>query len=209
MADRSDSRLLVLHGLRLKGFAESADVAALVALDQSDVDAQLEQLQVDELVVYRDGRLKGWALTPAGRSAQEAALRDELDAAGQRDTVLDAYKRFLDLNPDLLAICTAWQMKDDATINDHRDAGYDRTVIERLRSLHDKAAPILTDLEGTLTRYHGYRPRLDASLAKLDAGETEWFTKPLIDSYHTVWFQLHEDLLNTLGIERSQEGSHA
>jgi hypothetical protein len=29
----------------------------------------------------------------------------------------------------------------------------------------------------------------------------------MIDSYHTVWFELHEDLLSTLGIERSKEGS--
>ncbi|MDQ1375434.1 MAG: hypothetical protein QOJ09_2772, partial [Actinomycetota bacterium] len=28
---------------------------------------------------------------------------------------------------------------------------------------------------------------------------------PLIDSYHTVWFELHEDLLSTLGIERGSE----
>jgi hypothetical protein len=29
----------------------------------------------------------------------------------------------------------------------------------------------------------------------------------MIASYHTVWFELHEDLLCTLGIERSSEGS--
>ena len=48
----------------------------------------------------------------------------------------------------------------------------------------------------------------EAALARLHAGDKDWFTKPLIDSYHTVWFQLHEDLLTTLGIERSQEGAH-
>jgi hypothetical protein len=30
----------------------------------------------------------------------------------------------------------------------------------------------------------------------------------VIDSYHTVWFELHEDLLSTLGIERASEGVH-
>jgi hypothetical protein len=29
----------------------------------------------------------------------------------------------------------------------------------------------------------------------------------MIASYHTVWFELHEDLLATLGIERSSEGA--
>jgi hypothetical protein len=39
-------------------------------------------------------------------------------------------------------------------------------------------------------------------------GQPEWFTKPVIDSYHTVWFELHEDLLCTLGIERASEARH-
>jgi hypothetical protein len=37
------------------------------------------------------------------------------------------------------------------------------------------------------------------------AGEGDWFTSPLVDSYHTVWFELHEDLLATLGLERAEE----
>jgi len=208
MAGESDSRLLVLHGLRLKGFAEAGDVAALIGLDAGAVTAELERLKTDELVLYREGRLTGWALTPAGRKAQEAALKDELDVCGARDAVFDAYKRFLDLNTDLLGICTAWQMKDEATLNDHADAAYDASVIDQLHALHDKVEPIIADLEQILDRYCGYRGRLQSSLDKLRAGESEWFTKPLIDSYHTVWFQLHEDLLNTLGIERSQEGAH-
>ena len=36
-------------------------------------------------------------------------------------------------------------------------------------------------------------------------GEGDWFDKPLTDSYHTVWFELHEDLLATLGLERATE----
>src|SRR6202047_375243 len=98
MASQSDSRLLVLHGLRLKGFAEPNDVAALVGLEPREVTAQLEQLKADELVLYREGRLTGWALTPAGRKAQEEGLQAELQACGARDAVFDAYKRFLDLN---------------------------------------------------------------------------------------------------------------
>ena len=210
MAGESDSRLLVLHGLRLKGFAEAADVAALVGLEPAQVTAELEQLRAADLVLYREGRLTGWALTPAGRQAQEQGLQAQLHACGARDAVFDAYKRFLDLNNDLLAVCTAWQMKDEATINDHSDAAYDKGVIDRLHELHGRVEPIITDLEATLDRFCccRYGARLEASLAKLRQGENEWFTKPLIDSYHTVWFQLHEDLLNTLGIERSQEGAH-
>ena len=97
MAGESDSRLLVLHGLRLKGFAEAAGVAELVGLDPNAVTSELERLLADELVLYREGRLTGWALTPAGRKAQESALRAEIESCGARDAVFDAYKRFLDV----------------------------------------------------------------------------------------------------------------
>jgi hypothetical protein len=208
MAQASDDRLLVLHGLRLKGFAEPESLVPLFDLDVERVRAELDALRTDGLVLYREGRLTGWALTPSGREAQETLLREELDEHGVRDTVFDAYKRFLDLNADLLGVCTAWQMRDEATLNDHTDKAYDAGVIDRLCDLHAKVEPVLTDLEDTFVRYRNYRPRLEAALDKLRRDDPDWFTKPLIDSYHTVWFQLHEDLLNTLGIERSQEGSH-
>lgn len=208
MPDPSNARLLVLHGLRLKGFSEASGVAALIELPDAVVNEQLGQLQREDLVLHRDGRLTGWALTPAGRTAQEAALREELDARGVRDDVLLAYKRFLGLNTDLLGVCTAWQMKDETTLNDHGDPDYDAGVVGQLRELHAKVEPILDDLEAALERFRGYRGRLEAALDKIGGGDVDWFTKPLIDSYHTVWFQLHEDLLTTLGIERSQEGNH-
>jgi hypothetical protein len=56
-----------------------------------------------------------------------------------------------------------------------------------------------------LARFDGYGDRFAEALARVRAGEVEWFTRPLIDSYHTVWFELHENLLATLGIERVRE----
>jgi hypothetical protein len=207
MGSPSDPRLLVLHGLRLKGFGEPDDVAAIVGVDVDLVDKHLEQLQGDGFVLRRDGRLVGWALTADGRAEQERLLAAELDEAGARAVIDAAYRKFLGLNIDLLTVCTAWQMVDDTTLNDHSDASYDAGVIDRLVGLHGDLDPVLTDLEAALDRYGGFRPRLDIAVERVQGGDPDWFTKPLIDSYHTVWFQLHEDLLNTLGIERSQEAS--
>ena len=66
--------------------------------------------------------------------------------------------------------------------------------------------PICAELAGRLARFDGYGRRFSESLGRVVAGEVEWFTRPMIDSYHTVWFELHEDLLATLGIERAKEG---
>jgi hypothetical protein len=33
-----------------------------------------------------------------------------------------------------------------------------------------------------------------------------WLTRPMVDSYHTVWFELHEELIGMAGRTRSAEG---
>lgn len=207
----SDPRLLVMHGLRLKGFAEAAATGEAVGIAEADAKPLLDQLVVDGLATYRDGKLSGFALTSAGRERHADLLAAELDAAGATAAVQSAYSRFLELNTDLLTICTAWQLRDvggESTINDHTDAAYDAGVIEQLAALHARVEPICDDLAATLDRYAGYGPRLAFAVEQVRSGDGDWFTKPMIPSYHTVWFEMHEDLLCTLGIERgSEEGA--
>jgi hypothetical protein len=209
MGHRSEARLLVLHGLRLKGFADTDVVASLVGLDSAATGVQLATFQDAGLVVRRDGRLSGWSLTPTGRKEHERLLAEELDAAGCRDAVAAAYRDFVALNGELLAICTDWQLRTvggTQVVNDHSDAAHDTAVIGRLVALHDKVRPVTSTLRDCFDRFASYGTRLRTALEKLVEGDRDWFTKPMIDSYHTVWFELHEDLLATLGIERATEG---
>jgi predicted ArsR family transcriptional regulator len=210
MTSSSDPRTLVLHGLRLKGFGDAAAVAEAVGLGEAEVKPVLDGLIEEELASYREGRLSGYALTPAGRAEHARLLADELAATGARPAVDDAYRRFLAINNDLLAICTAWQLREvdgESVVNDHADAAHDAAVIAQLEALHAQVTPICADLGAALDRFAGYGPRLASALARVQAGDVDWFTKPMIASYHTVWFELHEDLLATLGIERSSEAS--
>ena len=210
MPDASEARLLVLHGLRLGGFVEPDVVAARSGLAEAQVSELLAAALADGLARRRDGRVSGWLLTAEGRSEGERLLAAELDATGARATVAAAYDRFMQVNKDLLATCTAWQVRDEGSgaLNDHADAAYDAEVIGRLGEIDDAVQPICADLASALERFGRYGHRLATARTRVEQGEVDWFTKPMIDSYHTVWFQLHEDLLNTLGIERSQEGAH-
>jgi hypothetical protein len=211
MTTSSDPRTLVLHGLRLKGFADAGAIAEAGGLSEADTKPLLDELVTESLATYREGRLSGFTLTPAGREQHARLLTAELDATGARDGVHDAYTRFLGINGDLLSICTAWQLRDvggESVINDHADAAHDAAVIDQLADLHAKVTPICADLGAALRRFAAYGERLGGALAKVRAGDVDWFTKPMIASYHTVWFELHEDLLATLGIERSSEGGH-
>ena len=204
----SEPRFLVLHALRLKGFAEPPALSAVTRLAVDEVGGHLQRLAGDELVVRREGRLSGWALSPAGREEHAALTKADLDQAGCRDDVNRAYLRFLDVNGRLLEACTSWQLRQQdgrQVPNDHRDPAYDAAVVDRLHGVDDEIQPVCAELGGLMMRFDHYGPRLDAARRRVDAGETDWFTRPLIDSYHTVWFELHEDLLVTLGIERARE----
>lgn len=210
-----DQDLLVLHGLRLKGFVQAETLASYLGLPDAVVTATLEAGSQDGLTQFRAGSRSGWSLTAAGREAGERLLGDQLDRWEIRPAVEAVYRRFLDLNPRMLAVCTDWQVKDQAAqlLNDHEDPAYDRAVIDRLGEIHAAVMPICAELAAMLDRFSGYGPRLDAALAKLTVGgsagpsaeDRAWFTSPTIDSYHTVWFELHEDLLATLGIDRASE----
>jgi hypothetical protein len=212
MVPRSDPRLLVLHGLRLKGQAGAAGIAESAGLVTADVEACLERLAVEGMAVHRDGRLAGWSLTPEGRAEHSRLVGREVDAAGARPAIEGAYERFRALNTGVLDACSRWQVRDiagTAVVNDHRDPDYDAKVVADLAALHNRVEPLCDDLAGALERYRPYRPQLSRAVAKVEAGERDWFTKPLLPSYHTVWFELHEDLLTTLGLDRTAEADGA
>lgn len=209
MSTPSDPRTLVLHGLRLKGFGEAAAIGEAVGIAEAEAKPLLDELVVEGHATYRDGRLSGFSLTKTGREHHAERLAAELEAAGARPAIEHGYRRFLDLNQDLLSICTAWQLREvdgESLVNDHSDASYDAGVIEELASLHASVDPICADLAAALDRFGGYGSRLAYALEQVRGGDVDWFTKPMIASYHTVWFEMHEDLLSTLGIERGTEG---
>jgi hypothetical protein len=208
MATASDPSLRVLHALRLTSAAPVETVAAVAGVDDDEALALLETFRDKEWVVHRDGAITGWMLVGAGRAEAERMVAEELDAAGRRDEVQAAYRQFLALNQACLQVCTDWQLIDaggEQRLNDHADAAYDLEVIARLRALEHDAQPICAALASAFERFAGYGPRLTAAVDRVEAGDHDWFTKPSIDSFHTVWFQLHEDLLATLGIERGSE----
>lgn len=209
MAYVSDPEFAVLRVLRVKGVCESDIVAGAAGMTADDATALLGLHLAGGLVLRREGRLPGWALTPAGRAADAESAAAELQAAGARPVVERGYRRFLGANEELLGLCTDWQLRPgpdgEQIINDHSDAEHDAAVIKRLGIVDDGVQPVCADLAGALARFAPYGARLAGARARVEAGDVDWVAKPMIDSYHSVWFELHEDLLATLGIERGSE----
>jgi len=211
MAFRSDPSLVVLHALKLKGFADVDAIAGLTGLSLAAIDQHLAAAAGAGLAQRRDGRVSGWSLTPAGRQRQADQLEAELAHAesltpGTRDALAGAYYAFAGLNGRLKQVCTDWQLRSvgsQQVPNDHTDPAYDMAMIGTLRSLDHETQPLCASLGQTLERMGRYGPRLDRALTCLERGDRDRFTRPLSDSYHDIWMELHEDLIATLRLVRT------
>ena len=207
MAFASTPELLTLHGVRIKGFTDSRVVGRRFGLDP----AQVEELPQDfEAMgwVQRSGfaDLTGWSLTGTGRVENERQLAAELTAYDVGGSVEAAHEAFTEENGYFLDTITKWQVRpeswDPMAANDHTDWRWDERVLSSLSARSQALQPINQQLEDRLGRFEGYHDRFAASLARAEHGQKRWVDEPGIDSCHTVWFELHEDLLATLGIER-------
>jgi hypothetical protein len=185
---------LVLHTLRCIGHADLARVAAVSGLDEPQAESRLIDLAVDGLVTRTSGEFRAWGLTDAGRAEDARRTAAELDTAGAREAVTGAYEKFLVLNPELLDLCSSWHLRAQRGIPAER-------VVAGFADLDERAAEVCAELAAAIPRFGRYRARLGEALGRARAGEPELLTDTL-DSYHMVWFQLHEDLLATLGIPR-------
>lgn len=203
----SERDLLVLHSLRCIGFTEVRRLAAAAGLTSRETLDSLEELAKVDLVSYERGVFGGWGMTELGRARDAELVSAELDAAGAREHVSRDYEDFMILNPRLLTACHDWQMRRVVgahVLNDHSDPDYDLEVIERLVQIDRSVQTILFSVSSQLLRFDTYRRRLGEALALVDGGEHSHFTDT-VDSYHAVWFQLHEDLLTTLGLRRGTD----
>ena len=204
----ADQPLLVLHILRLSGFVDADRVAQRTGVKQDRVHEILEQARHDGDVVERTGRISGWILTPEGRATHARLLADELAERGCRPQVEAANEAFLSLNEPFKEICTAWQLRPGGAPNDHSDPAYDAAVVADLVALHPRAVAVTAGLATLLPRFARYEHDFTAALDRLRGGDTRALAAPLSSSYHDHWMELHQDLLSTLGRERSAADGH-
>lgn len=196
----------VTRALLIRGGVGVPELAGCLLADASQVEALVARLVEDGTVERADaglrlsaqGRLGALALFEADRAAigGEACLRylDEFHAFDQR----------------VKQIVTAWQIREadgEQALNDHTDAAYDAAVIGDLGALHADMAGWLAPLASRLRRIGVYRTRLERAVARARDGEQPYVASPRVDSYHTVWFELHEDLIRLAGKRRADEAA--
>lgn len=207
MGHPSPPELLVLHGVRVAGFLDTEVLAMRLRLAPALVEELLLDAQARGWISRHSfAGTTGWAVTDAGRTTDEAALAAELDAHGIRPLTEETHARFLPLNSRFLTAMTDWQLRpqpwDKLAANDHSDWRWDERVLGTLGHLGARLIDLMEPLADALARFDGYAARYRHALGRVERGEHSWVDGVGLDSCHTVWMHLHEDLISTLGIDR-------
>lgn len=191
--------LPVLHALRVQGVADAGAVAGRARLPRAAVEDLLLDAEAAGLVARVPfAGPQDWSLTERGTTHGEELLAAELDALGARIMVRDVLDGFGPLNDLVTRACTRWQLTELGL------AEPPAPVAEVLRDLARAAGGLAATearLADRLPRFAGYHTRFVAAL-DLALDDRAWIAGIDRDSAHRVWFELHEDLLATLGARR-------
>jgi len=195
---------LVMHGLAIKKHATPEDVAGVLGMDLDVVRETLARLVTAKRAVEAQGR---YLLSPAARMLLDADYGRFYEELRANPAFQAGYSGFERLNAALKQLITDWQTlpaRGERVPNDHSDKDYDARIIDRLGDLHERAEGVLDQLASALPRMAIYRAKLESALDKAEKGALAWVSDARIESYHTVWFELHEDLLRLMRRERSE-----
>ena len=194
----------LLQALLIKGSVPADQLAAAVSGDPAVISSLTGQLSAGALAELAGG---AYRLSGAGRLLALEAFESDRGrfGPGRADASLAAFRP---LDHQMKDIVTAWQLRDTGPqprLNDHLDADYDAKVLDMLADLHDQAAAWMAPLAAVLPRFGRYRARLERALAAARSGDQRFVASPRVDSYHSVWFELHEDLIRLTGHRRGDE----
>ena len=191
----------------LKGMASVDSLAEVLGCGPDQAGAAIAALVGEGIAVeLAGGRVR--------LTAEALAGVDELfrrDAARLRTAIEPLMDGFHSVDRAFKELVTSWQMSvvDGAeVVNDHTDTAYDNAVIVQLRDgIHPRVLAVVERVAAAEPRLARYAERLTAALEALQDGDVQMMAHPLRDSYHTVWFELHEELIRLCGRTRASEAA--
>ena len=196
----------ITRALLVRGSVTVEQLGEAVLAHEQDVEPLVARLVKAGTVEQSDGTLR---LTTDGKVAALAVVSHDRRALGEERSI-QHLEAFHDLDGRMKEVVTAWQIRDvggEQTLNDHGDVAYDAEVLDRLAALNADTSEWLDALAPTLRRFAVYRSRLARALERTQGGDQRFVASPRVDSYHGVWFELHEDLIRLAGRRRSDEAA--
>jgi pyruvate,orthophosphate dikinase len=194
----------VVRALAIKGYAMADLLGPALGVSADEAAAIMGRLAADGIAKDAGGM---FSLTEDGKALGAELIAADAAFWGPQDAA-EALDAFIVLDGKMKTIVTAWQMREvdgEQVLNDHADADYDAAVLRRLADLHAKARAWIEPLYERLPRLASYGRRLGAAAAAVAGGDGMYIASPRVDSYHGIWFELHEDLIRLAGRTREEE----
>jgi pyruvate,orthophosphate dikinase len=195
----------IIQVLSIKGATNREAIGASLGLAPEAVDGPLAAM--DSAGLVGPGRPLGVALTDAGNERAAELLAADRAALGD-ERVGRSLDSFQALDMRMKEAVQDWQLRSVAgelVPNDHSDASWDEHVFARLAEIHQEIEPRLGALAEALPRLSLYSLRLASALAAARDGDGRFVASPRVDSFHGIWFELHEDLIRLAGKTRGEE----
>jgi pyruvate,orthophosphate dikinase len=150
---------------------------------------------------------RGLHVTPEGRAWLSGQLKAERDGV-DRGAADRLYQDFMALDKSFKQLVTDWQIRlvdGNRVANDHADTAYDSAIRARIADFHQATLALLPRALTLLPRLKPFATRLARAASAIAAGDGSMIASPLKDSYHTIWFELHEELIHLAGRDRAIE----
>lgn len=201
---REDTNYAVLNAVVLKKMATAPAVSGATDIAPETVRSVLADLADDGLVAaVGEQSMPTNTAEPAldeAAAARYTELRDDSDIA-------QLHADFERINSRFLEAMTSWQRVEvggQSVPNTHDDPAYDDRVLTKIERLVDRLRDVVARLTEHEPRFGPYADRLERARDRAMGGETKAVSSPTTDSIHNIWFEFHEDLLRTLGLEREE-----
>ncbi len=194
----------VIRALLVKGFAMPDDLAQAFLSTAEEAGAALDAVAADGLAELAGGM---FTLTEDGKAvgSQIVAADRELWGVENAEAALEALIPF---DRRIKDVVTGWQMREfkgTQILNDHTDPEHDAAVLAAFNTLHEDASVWLAVLREALPVFDLYSRRLERAAGRVADGDHGYLASPRVDSYHSIWFELHEYLILLAGRTRSDE----
>ncbi len=139
-------------------------------------------------------------LSADGREWVTEQLAAERDAADQA-ALNAAYDQFMALNHSFKELVSNWQL---SSMDGHTDEEW-AELVDGVAAIDVELGPVIEATATHVARLGHYEGRFGRALEEMRAGDTSMLVSPLKDSYHTVWFEYHEELITAGGRDRAAE----
>ena len=193
---------LILNYLDIFKSSCQKDIERDTTLDKEKIEKILTNFSKRGLVRKTDEQ---WQIEPTGEEEIKRLRYEILGDLDKKEKVLSYCREFEDINKRFKDLVTRWQVKNEDGMlvpNDHTDPEYDLAIIEELNAIHKETIELLKKMSAMLPILELYIVRFNRALNFITDGKIEYLSDLDYQSYHGIWFELHETLLKLSGLKR-------